>query len=111
VFLPLAEAQDLGRSQSEFSRGDYARALSDARSGVQVQPYAASALLQEALVLEKTGDYQGARSAAIKATQNERTNWQTWIILSRIESELGNGRAALADFARAHTMDPEGALF
>jgi tetratricopeptide (TPR) repeat protein len=111
VSLPLAEAQDLARSQAAFSRGDYRSALGDARSAMEVQPYSTSALLQEALVLEKTGDYSAARAAAVKATEQEPTNWQTWIILSRIESELGRGRVALADYSRAHRLDPEGALF
>jgi tetratricopeptide (TPR) repeat protein len=111
VSLPLAEAQDVARSQAAFSRGEYRSALADARSAMEVQPYSTSAVLQEALVLEKTGDYSTARAAAVKATEQEPTNWQTWIILSRIESELGRGRVALADFARAHRLDPEGALF
>jgi hypothetical protein len=111
VSLPLAEAQDLARSQQAFVQGDYRAALADARSAEKAQPYAASALLQEALVLEKTGAYPGARAAALKATHNEPANWQTWVILARIESELGHRRAALAAFARAHSLDPEGALF
>lgn len=111
VSLPLAEAQDLARSQTAYTRGHFATAMADARSALSVQPYATSALLQEALVLEKTADYVAAREAAVKATQDEPENWQPWAILSRIESELGNGRAALADFARARKLDPKGSLF
>jgi tetratricopeptide (TPR) repeat protein len=111
VSLPLAEAQSLAASQKAFAHGDYRAALADARSAEEAQPFAASARLQEALVLEKTGDYSGARAAALKATQSESTNWQTWAILARIDSELGHRQAALGAFARAHRLDPEGVLF
>jgi hypothetical protein len=111
VSLPLAEAQSLAASQKAFAHGDYRAALADARSAEEAQPFAASARLQEALVLEKTGDYSGARAAALKATQSEPTNWQTWAILARIDSELGHRQAALGAFARAHRLDPEGVLF
>jgi hypothetical protein len=111
ISLPMAAAEDLASSQAAARRGDLSQALADARSAERVQPYAASARLQEALVRERLGDLAGARAAATTATREEPTNWQTWIVLSRIEAELGRGHAALADFARARSLDPQGILF
>jgi tetratricopeptide (TPR) repeat protein len=111
ISLPMAEAEDLASSQTAAQRGNLSLALADARSAERVQPYAASARLQEAVVREQLGDLAGARAAALTATRDEGTNWQTWVVLARIEAELGNGHSALADFTRAHSLDPQGNLF
>jgi O-antigen ligase len=111
IALPLAEARDLQHSQAAVRRGDLSAALGDARAALRVQPYAESAQLQVALVLEQAGALSAARTAAVEAVSDERANWQPWVILSRIEAELGHGRLALGDFDHARSLDPESPIF
>jgi tetratricopeptide (TPR) repeat protein len=111
VMLPLAGARDIAQSRAAAARGDLRGALADARSAHGVQPYAASPLLQEALVLEAAGDLPAARDAAVGAVSREATNWQPRLVLARIESELGLKGQAVAAFSRARSLDPLGKAF
>jgi hypothetical protein len=111
ISLPLASTSLLRESEADARAGDLPAALSAARSAQNVQPYAASPYLQEALVLESQGDFAAAASAAAEATERESTNWRTWLILSRIEAELGDATAAVRDYRRARMLNPFSELF
>ncbi len=111
VGIPLAGAQAIRASQAEVRSNDLGAALSDARTAHSVEPYGASASLQEALVLELQGRLAPAVAAASRATQEASTNWQAWVILSRLEAENGDAKAALAAYREARTLNPMSTLF
>jgi cytochrome c-type biogenesis protein CcmH/NrfG len=76
-----------------------------------VQPYAASPLLQRALVLELQHRFGAGAVEARQATTAEPGNWRAWVVLSRIEAEAGNVPASVAAFTRARALDPHSPLF
>jgi hypothetical protein len=111
IAIPLRGAEALNSSQREADAGDLTKALDDARTAHDRQPYAASPLMQEALVLELMKDYDAAAAQARSATQAESTNWRTWLVLSRIEAEAGNPRAAVGAYKQARSLNPRSPLF
>jgi hypothetical protein len=111
VMIVLASTSTLRRSQAEFREAQIPSALGSARAAEKVQPYAASASLQEALVLELRGDLESAAAAARQATEQESTNWRTWLILSRIEAERGHAQEAVGAYREARSLNPRSPLF
>lgn len=111
IAAPLASTDLLRQSEAEARSGDLSAALHDARSAQNAQPDAASPRLQEALVLEAQGDLAGAAIAARAATERESTNWRTWLVLSRIEAELGDAPAAVRYYRKARSLNPFSELF
>jgi hypothetical protein len=102
IWFPLRGATALRQSQIDAGRGDLAAALQQARDAADAQSYAASPLLQEALVLEQQGKLRPAAAAATAATHKEGAEWRTWFILARIEAERGRIDASLRAFDKAH---------
>jgi O-Antigen ligase len=111
IAIPLAANDLLRSSQSDARAGDTAGALEDARNAQNVQPGAASPRLQEALIYESEGEYGPAETAAVTATEREPTNWQTWLLLSRIEAQNERPGPAIRDYQRARTLNPGSAVF
>jgi hypothetical protein len=111
IAVPLASAIAIDQSQDRARSGDLSGALSAARTAQNVQPYAATPRLQEALVLERQGDLAAAAAAARAATDREPTNWRTWVILSRIEAERSNAPAAVDAYRRARSLNSQSPLF
>ena len=111
IYLPYRGASDVRNSEIDVSQGRLDDALSAARSAADIQPYAATPRLQEALVLERQGKFDEAAAAAREATQKESTNWRTWFILSRIEAETGNAKASLNAFRMARQLNPRSGVF
>ncbi|HET9676758.1 MAG TPA: hypothetical protein VFP21_04555, partial [Solirubrobacterales bacterium] len=111
VGIPLAGTQAIRASQDEVRSKNLAAALDDARTAHSVQPYAADASLQEALVLELQGRLPQAVASAKQATQEEATNWQNWVVLSRLEAENGDAHASLAAYRQAKDLNPKSTLF
>ena len=111
IAIPIAGASAIRDSQAEVRSQDLSAALDKANSAVSIQPYAASASLQEALVLELQGDYEAAVSAARLATEEEPTNWRTWLVLSRLEARAGNAEASVAAYREARSLNPNSAIF
>lgn len=109
--VPLASLKALIRSRGEAGSGRLQPALKDARNAVALQPYASTPHLQEALVLEELGNLDQASVAVRKATQDEPTNWSTWLIRSRIEARVGNINAALRAYRRAKSLNPQSSIF
>jgi hypothetical protein len=106
IWLPYRGASDVRASEGDVNQGRLDAALSKARSAADVQPYAATPRLQEALVLERQGNLNQAAAAARQATLKESTNWRTWLILSRIEAERNRAKASLADYRMARQLNP-----
>jgi hypothetical protein len=111
VALPLSATSAVRQSQSLVTTGRLGSALTQALHAVTLQPYAASPRLQEALVLERAGDLRDAVVAAKQAVARERTNWQTWFVLSRLEARTGHPYTAIADYLRARALDPLSPIF
>jgi hypothetical protein len=112
VQLPvLIGAAEVRASQRAVEAGRVADAVSDATTAVDAQPWAASGYLQRALVLERAGLLRRAALDAGRATRKEPANWQTWLILGRIEAERGREAAALRAARRARALNPRSPLF
>ena len=95
IARPLAGSHAITESQEDVARGDLRAALAKADDATEIEPYAATPYLQKALVLERLGRLEPAVNAARRATKKESTNWRTWLVLSRLEAEAGNAKAAV----------------
>jgi hypothetical protein len=111
IAIPLASTVAVRSSQAAAARGQLTQALADANSAQQLQPGAASPRLQRALLLEQLGDVSGAEQAITEAIQREPDNSQLWLVASRIATELGHAKQALADWQRAKSLDPTSVIF
>lgn len=111
VAIPYAGLTSVDESQADVRARSLDNALADARTASDVQPYAASPYLQQALVFELGGDFDAAAEAATRATEEEPTNWRNWFVLSRIEAERGDPKAAVAAFDEARSLNPKSLLF
>lgn len=111
IAIPLSSASLIRQSQDDVNAGDLPSALEAARSAQNVQPYAATPRLQQALVLELQGRLREAAVAARAAADREATNWRTWITLSRIEAEQGHVEASIDAYRRARGLNPRSRLF
>ena len=111
VAIPFAGLNSVDESQADVRSSSLDSALGEARTATDVQPYAASPYLQQALVYELAGDFDAAAAAATQATEEEPTNWRTWFILSRIEAARGDPEAAVAAFDEASSLNPKSLLF
>ena len=107
IWFPLRGATALRQSQVDAANGDLSAALDQAREAADAQPYAASPLLQQALLLEQQGRLRAAAAAAAAATRKESTNWRTWMVLARIEAERGRVGDALRAYRRAQAARPQ----
>lgn len=111
IGVPLTATSDVRRSQADANAGNYAAALAKARSATHVEPGAASADLQVALVLELERRFTPAVNAARAATRDEPANWQTWLVRSRIEAEAGHPLLAVDFYRRARMLNPQSSIF
>lgn len=111
VAIPFAGLSAVDDSRAQAQSAALGPALADARTAVDVQPYAGTPHLQEALVLELGGDLDGAAAAAQRATREEPTNWRPWLVLSRIEAARGDTQASIDAFLEARSLNPRSPLF
>lgn len=109
--IPLASTEAVRRSQREAGDTQLAAALREAGSAADLQPYAATPLLQQALVLEVDGAYDPAVLAIRGAIDREPQNWRLWLVLSRLEAERGRGDASVSAFQKAKRLNPGSPLF
>lgn len=105
IAIPLTSQASIRESQSQASAGELTAALASARDARNVEPDAGLPYLQEALVLEQAGNYPEALSAALLATHHEPANWKNWLILSRLQAESGQAKAAVASYRQAKTLN------
>lgn len=111
IAIPLSSSILIRQSQTYVNAGNLDAALRAAQSAENVQPGAASPHLQQALLLELGGNLPLSASAARAATRREPTNWQTWIVLSRIEAKQGRTSSALRHYRTARSLNPQSILF
>ncbi len=111
ISIPLASTSLLRESEDQARAGELEAALSSARSAQNVEPWAASPRLQQALVLESEGELEAALVTARAAAERESTNWRNFLVLSRIEAERGEAVAAVRDYRKARSLNPHSELF
>jgi len=111
IVFPLAAAQSIDASRAAAAAGDLPAALEAARDAESVQPYAATPLLQQALVLERNGEFDLAAELAREATSKEPTNWSAWLILSRLEARNGEPIASVDAYRTAKSLNPASQIF
>jgi tetratricopeptide (TPR) repeat protein len=112
IQLPgLASVSDTRSSQTAFKAGDNATALKQATDAIAAEPWAASPYAQRGLVEEAQGHLLAARTDLLRAQRREPTNYQHPLVLARVEAELGNAQAALANVRRAKALRPRSLLF
>jgi Tfp pilus assembly protein PilF len=106
IAIPFAMTSAIRSSQAAAKAGNLRAALSDALTAQTLEPYAATPRLQRALVLEQGRHFARARAAIVQATKREATNWQLWLVRSRIDAESGHPLRAVRDYRRAHVLNP-----
>lgn len=111
IAVPLAITTAERRSQAAVSSSDPALALAAARAATRLEPGAASAQIQLALVLELGGDVKGALAAARSATIDEPSSWSAWLVRSRVAAEAGRPAASVAAYRRARSLNPRSPVF
>jgi O-Antigen ligase len=111
VAIPMVGVDAVRDSQANVRSQDLSAALGDARSAEDIEPYAATPALQQALVLELQGDLDGAIEAAKTATRAEPTNWRTWLTASRLAALSGDYEGAILAYRFARELNPRSALF
>jgi hypothetical protein len=111
IVIPLASTVAIRDSQRAAGQKNFAVALRDASQAQQVEPEAASPRLQRALLLEQLRDIPAAAAAIAQAERREPTNWQIWLVGSRIATEQDRPRLALADYLRARSLNPTSPMF
>jgi hypothetical protein len=111
IAIPLIGTTSIRSSQSDVRAGNLAAAMQAANSAQALEPYAATPRLQRALIFELERRYSPAAVAARQATEREPTDWQTWLVRSRIEVEADHPRLALDYYLRARALNPTSSLF
>jgi Flp pilus assembly protein TadD len=111
IIVPLGTTTAVRASQSAAARGQFGTALRDAADAQQLESGAASPRLQEALVLEQLGDVSGAAQAIAEAVRRGPTNWELWLVASRIATEQDRPALALSDYRKARSLNPRSPIF
>jgi O-antigen ligase len=108
IAIPLASESAVEQSRQQVADGDLTGALDSARNAVAIEPFAATPRLQEATTLEVMGRIDEGVGAAREATTKEPTNWQPWLVLSRLEVKAGDVKGALDAYTQAQSLFPRG---
>lgn len=111
AIVPVSAAILIQRSQEEVRQGELAAALDSAAAARQISPGTAAPLIQEAGILSLDGHPDAAKAKAGKATRAEPANWRNWYVLSEMQRQAGDKRAAAASMERARKLNPRSTLF
>lgn len=111
IGVPLATTNAERRSQAAAAAGNLPLALTEARSAARIETGAGSPQVQIALVLEAQGKPAAALAPARQAVVDEPDNWSSWLVLSRLEAETRHPAAALTDYLRARSLNPQSTVF
>jgi len=76
-----------------------------------VEPWAASAYDQRALVLESMDRLTQAAADLRRAISDEPTNYVHWLLLARVEMELGRLSTAYTDITHSYNLAPRAGVF
>lgn len=112
VQLPaLVSTAEIRRSQAAERAGNGSLALAWANAATTAEPWSASAYEQRALVLEAGGRFRASARDLRRAIAHERTNYVHWLVLARVETELGQFAAAERDYAEARRLRTQRGVF
>jgi O-Antigen ligase len=111
IAIPLSSTVAVRSSQAAARAGNFSKALSEAATAQRIEPEAATPWLQRALILEQLNDIGGASQAIQEAEIREGTNWQIWLVASRIATEADQPALALSDYQRARSLNPTSPIF
>jgi hypothetical protein len=107
----LVSASEVRVSQAAVRERHLDAALSAASVAVDVQPWGATGYLQRSLVLARAGQLAPAARDAMRATQREPTNWETWLVLAELRAQLGQVKPAVSAATQARRYNPNSPLF
>jgi O-Antigen ligase len=111
IAVPYLSTRFVRESQSQLRAGEHDSALQSAETAQRVEPFAATASTQEAVVLERSGDIPGAVDAAREATRDEPTNYRTWLLLANLEAERGRAAEAIRAYMTGFEQNPRSRVF
>ena len=111
ISIPLSSTSLIRESQSQARAGDLVEALKSAQSASSVEPESSLPRLQQALILEQAGEYPAAVAQAGAAAEREGLNWKNWLILSRVQAEAGDAKAAVSSYRKAKSLNPNSPIF
>jgi hypothetical protein len=111
IVPPVLAERHLDASRVAFDQGDLEQSYDRAVSAERVQPYAASPRLQQALVLERTGQLAEASHAARLAIERAPTDWRPRVILARLTEMTGNTAEARRNSEEARELNPNSGIF
>jgi len=111
VGVPLIGERTLRSSQEAAAAQRLSDAADRADAAAEIEPWAATPPLQQALVFAQQHRLGQAATAARRATQEEPTNWRPWYVLSQIENSRGNPDASEQAYDKARSLNPRSYLF
>jgi tetratricopeptide (TPR) repeat protein len=109
--VPLFADYQLARSRDAAARGDGDAALEAAATARDLEPWAATPRLQQALVEERLGRLRQARSSVGQAIERDGEDWRLWLVAARLDTKLGQIEQASRALARAAALNPRSPLF
>jgi UDP-N-acetylmuramyl pentapeptide phosphotransferase/UDP-N-acetylglucosamine-1-phosphate transferase len=85
---------------------DPARALVEANRALRLDHESLAAYYAKAAALARFGEGGAARAVLLDATRREPREFVTWVLLGDLSTRQGQRRAAAAEYARAHALNP-----
>lgn len=108
--IALVAQQAVQASRDAAARGDLPAAARAADDGAAAASFAASPVLQRALVSEQAGDLDGALAVATEATRRTPKDWRPWFVIARVATAQGDHDRAVRAFREARRLNPRSAL-
>lgn len=108
--VALIAPQAVQASRDAAGRGDLAAAARAADDGAAAASFAASPVLQRALIAEQAGDLDGALTAATEATRRTPKDWRPWFVVARVATAQGDHGRAVRAFREARRLNPRSPL-
>lgn len=107
----LVATSEIRKSREAVASGDIAAARAHADAAIDSEPWAASPLIQRALVDERDGALEAAVAELQVAAERERLNWRIPLLLARVHARNGDAEAALMALERAEDLRPLSRFF
>jgi hypothetical protein len=109
--VPLLSQLRIKDSQAYATSGNTNQAIRAAMDARNLQPWAASPYLQLALVAEKDGQLEQAHNWINSAIKRDPSDWQLWLVVSRLDIELGDSKGAQQSLEQAKSLNPRSPIF
>lgn len=107
VQLPgLVATSRVRDSQRSLRAGAVTSAFAEADDAVGAEPWAASPYVQRALLEENVGELRAARVDLGRAIAREPTNYSHYLLLARVDAEMGQVAQALDAYKQAKRLRP-----